>query len=157
MHHYQAATLMHVAMSNNECAYPYAGLVSTERARPLKYDELCSYHSPQAVSEPTMDLLRAITNLPSLQILGGILGLFIAHFAVYQAYRIFIYPHYFSPLRHLPGPKVTGLYPRKCGSPQDSPLLRTTIFSSANPLTNSEVEAQTSPSCLGCENGRQRQ
>jgi hypothetical protein len=29
-----------------------------------------------------------------------------ALFLAYQAYRVFVYPYYVSPLRHLPGPKV---------------------------------------------------
>lgn len=31
---------------------------------------------------------------------------FSAVFLAYQLYRIFVYPYYVSPLRHLPGPKV---------------------------------------------------
>jgi len=34
------------------------------------------------------------------------LYLFIAHYFVFKFYRIYVYPRYVSPMRHLPGPKV---------------------------------------------------
>lgn len=33
-------------------------------------------------------------------------GLLLVQYALVKYYRIFLYPFYFSPLRHLPGPKV---------------------------------------------------
>ncbi len=39
-------------------------------------------------------------------VLGVVAGLYVAQLIVYWLYRIFIYPFYVSPLRHLPGPKV---------------------------------------------------
>lgn len=37
-----------------------------------------------------------------------ILVLFIVQYLGIKYYRIFLYPHYFSPLRQLPGPTVSG-------------------------------------------------
>lgn len=35
-----------------------------------------------------------------------LIGVFLARIAGYRIYRLFIYPYFVSPLRHLPGPKV---------------------------------------------------
>ena len=35
------------------------------------------------------------------------LGFFVAQYLAVKCYRIFLYPYYFSPLRHLPGPTVS--------------------------------------------------
>lgn len=35
-----------------------------------------------------------------------VIAVFLAHYVAIKIYRIFLYPHFFSPLRHLPGPKV---------------------------------------------------
>lgn len=42
----------------------------------------------------------------SWPVLKSLLGLLLLHYAVIKCYRMFIYPYWFSPLRHLPGPKV---------------------------------------------------
>lgn len=34
-------------------------------------------------------------------------ALFLVHYVVLKIYRIVIYPKFFSPLRHLPGPKAS--------------------------------------------------
>jgi len=36
-----------------------------------------------------------------------LLGMFLLHRAAYKAYRLFVYPYFASPLRNLPGPKVS--------------------------------------------------
>lgn len=36
---------------------------------------------------------------------------FLGQYITLKIYRIFLYPKYFSPLRHLPGPKVGQLLP----------------------------------------------
>lgn len=38
-----------------------------------------------------------------------IIILFLVHYCLLKFYRIYIYPRYFSPLRHLPGPRVRHL------------------------------------------------
>lgn len=43
----------------------------------------------------------------SLENLYRFLFLFTAQYVVAKFYRIVIYPHFLSPLRHLPGPKVS--------------------------------------------------
>jgi len=35
-----------------------------------------------------------------------LIGVFLARIVGYRIYRLFIYPYFVSPLRHLPGPKV---------------------------------------------------
>lgn len=40
------------------------------------------------------------------------LGFFTIQFLAVKCYRIFLYPYYFSPLRHLPGPTVSALNTR---------------------------------------------
>ncbi len=53
-----------------------------------------------------MDLLSALRSLPVPRLVGSALGLWVAYHLLYQAYRVFVYPYYVSPLRHLPGPTV---------------------------------------------------
>lgn len=48
-----------------------------------------------------------LTRLVSFDALKVLIGLYIAQFIVVKAYWLFIYPYYVSPLRHLPGPKVS--------------------------------------------------
>ena len=36
-----------------------------------------------------------------------LLGMFLLRRAAYKAYRLFVYPYFASPLRNLPGPKVS--------------------------------------------------
>lgn len=50
----------------------------------------------------------AIRLLP-LGLILKLLGMFVICFAGYRIYRLFIYPYFVSPLRHLPGPKVKTL------------------------------------------------
>lgn len=45
----------------------------------------------------------------SLENLYRFLLLFTAQYAIAKFYRIVIYPHFLSPLRHLPGPKVSSV------------------------------------------------
>lgn len=43
-------------------------------------------------------------------------AVFFAQYFVLKFYRIFLYPNFFSPLRHLPGPKVRPRKPSFCCS-----------------------------------------
>ncbi len=37
---------------------------------------------------------------------GRPIGLFLLHYFLFKFYRVYLYPRFFSPLRHLPGPQV---------------------------------------------------
>ena len=62
------------------------------------------------------------TLLPAASRLAIFLSLFFIQYSLLIFYRLYIYPNYLSPFRHLPGPKVTS-YPR----PPLVPKQRTTI------------------------------
>lgn len=55
-----------------------------------------------------MDAAYILKGLPRLDMLTTVLGVYLAQLVAYKLYRIFIYPYFVSPLRHLPGPKVQG-------------------------------------------------
>lgn len=40
-------------------------------------------------------------------------GLFLAQYLLLTFYRVIVYPHFLSPLRHLPGPKASQAPPPK--------------------------------------------
>ena len=42
----------------------------------------------------------------TLALVSRFLFYFVVQYSALQGYRLFIYPHFVSPLRHLPGPKV---------------------------------------------------
>ncbi|KAK4442588.1 cytochrome P450 [Podospora aff. communis PSN243] len=46
-----------------------------------------------------------LDNLPLVDILRFFVICFFVHYGVFKFYRIVIYPHFVSPMRHLPGPK----------------------------------------------------
>jgi len=50
----------------------------------------------------------------------GTLGLFLLQYVVLKFYRTIIYPHFVSPMRHMPGPKV--------GTPACLPLITLTPY-----------------------------
>lgn len=50
--------------------------------------------------------LRPSRELDSLWIFKKFVAVFLIQYAVLKFYRIVLYPNFFSPLRHLPGPKV---------------------------------------------------
>jgi hypothetical protein len=55
----------------------------------------------------TLEVLVAVGGLSTEHsLLKTFLGLFVSQYLLLKCYRIFIYPFYVSPLRHLPGPKV---------------------------------------------------
>ncbi len=47
-----------------------------------------------------------VERLVTLGLLSRFLACFFLQYAALKFYRVVIYPHFVSPLRHLPGPKV---------------------------------------------------
>ncbi|KAK3987195.1 cytochrome P450 [Cladorrhinum sp. PSN332] len=85
-----------------------------------------SFNFPSLVSHQTV----------AASILPNLLLLFIAQYAAVKIYRVFIWPHFFSPLRSIPGPK----------SPLYSPLgSMPAILSSNSPIGTYLTWAQTWP------------
>ncbi|KAK0649782.1 cytochrome P450 [Cercophora newfieldiana] len=54
---------------------------------------------------PNWSIHHAVPGVVSFQVIAALIGLYVSFSLASKAYRIFIYPHYVSPLRHLPGPK----------------------------------------------------
>ncbi|GAB1316901.1 Cytochrome P450 monooxygenase FUM15 [Madurella fahalii] len=52
-----------------------------------------------------MDTTYILKRLLRLDVLIAVLGVYLLQLVAYKIYRIFIYPYFVSPLRHLPGPK----------------------------------------------------
>lgn len=59
--------------------------------------------------------------------LGTFVQLYLIQFIVFAVWRVILYPHYFSPLRHLPSPKGgswwNGQWNRISGEPTGQPML----------------------------------
>jgi hypothetical protein len=51
--------------------------------------------------------LEGLLRLDVQRVLAAVLGVYLAQLVAYKVYRIFIYPYFVSPLRRLPGPKVS--------------------------------------------------
>ncbi|KAK3312699.1 cytochrome P450 [Apodospora peruviana] len=68
------------------------------RNRPL-------HHRQSSTMESTMDVTYFLNRLPYLNILVVLLAGYVGQYVAYKLYRLFIYPYFVSPLRHLPGPK----------------------------------------------------
>lgn len=69
---------------------------------------------------------KDLATQPTLLLFGG---LFLAQYTLLTFYRVIIYPHFVSPLRHLPGPKASQTPPQNL---QHANTTRTTGLSSAN-------------------------
>jgi len=54
-----------------------------------------------------METSKLVKKVITADFLGGLFILYILQLVGYKVYRAFVYPYYVSPLRHLPGPKVT--------------------------------------------------
>ncbi|KAK0619145.1 cytochrome P450 [Immersiella caudata] len=52
-----------------------------------------------------MDVAYYLKKLLRADVLAAVLGMYVAQIVAYRTYRLFIYPYFVSPLRHLPGPK----------------------------------------------------
>ena len=50
--------------------------------------------------------LKSLRETPLLTIFATFAGFFFSQYALVKTYRVVLYPRLFSPLRHLPGPKV---------------------------------------------------
>ena len=50
---------------------------------------------------------HAVQRIASFEVIAAVIGFYLCFFLASKAYQIFIYPHYVSPLRSLPGPKVS--------------------------------------------------
>lgn len=60
-----------------------------------------------AVELVAADVFKVHALSPRLSPSYGLsIAVFLAQYLVLKLYRIFLYPNFFSPLRHLPGPKV---------------------------------------------------
>ena len=52
-----------------------------------------------------METINVFQRLLRWDVALAVVGLYLVHFLGSQLYHLFIYPRFFSPLRHLPGPK----------------------------------------------------
>jgi hypothetical protein len=48
-----------------------------------------------------------IQRVVNFEVIATLIGVYVSLFLASKVYRIFIYPYYVSPLRNLPGPKVS--------------------------------------------------
>jgi hypothetical protein len=50
---------------------------------------------------------HAVQRIVNFEVIAALIGFYVSFYLASKAYRIFIYPYYVSPLRNLPGPKVS--------------------------------------------------
>ena len=61
------------------------------------------------MENPSSSIHHVVQRVIDFKVMAILIATYLSFYLASTAYRIFIYPHYVSPLRHLPGPKVSSL------------------------------------------------
>ena len=61
----------------------------------------------QGMEISSWSIRHAFQRIVSFEVIAALIGFYLFFYLASKAYRIFIYPYHVSPLRNLPGPKVS--------------------------------------------------